>query len=71
MLAGEGAKSVRKYVGSGYNHRQHRGFRLPQLDECRRRWDIYLGRKGEWPTDVQDWGVVEPVEDEPVDDIPF
>lgn len=57
VLAGAGAVNTRCYVGEGRDRRQYRGFWLPPLDECRRRWEAHLGRKIEWPKDVTSWAV--------------
>jgi hypothetical protein len=66
VLAGPDAKSVREYLGEGFARRQYRGFWLPQLDECRRRWESYLGRPVQWP-DAIGWtdGVSSHAEDVP------
>ena len=57
VLAGQGAKSVRAYVGEARDRRQHRGFWLAPLAECRRPWEAHLGRAFEWPEDVATWAV--------------
>ncbi len=57
LLAGEGAKSVRVYLGEGRDKRQHRGFWLPPLELCRQRWVRHLGRPVAWPADVDSWAV--------------
>lgn len=59
VLAGSGANSERKYLGAGATRRQHRGFWLPTLPECRQRWEAHLGRNVTWPKDVQTWALSE------------
>lgn len=72
VLAGADAKSVREYLGEGHARRQWRGFWLPPLGECRRRWETHLGRTVEWPEDVATWGLeARPPKPEPEDDLPF
>ena len=70
VLAGAGAKGVRVTIGSGHAAQRPRGFWLPPLDECRRRWEGHLGRTIEWPDDVATWGVDERWR-EPDEDLPF
>ncbi|MFO1209590.1 MAG: DUF5906 domain-containing protein [Amaricoccus sp.] len=66
VLAGSGAKSVRRYLGTGYDRRQFRGFWVPPLVECRRRWEAHLGRPVKWPSGVTSWAVeVETDDDQP------
>jgi hypothetical protein len=55
MLAGDGARSTREYVGDGDARRQYRGFWLPPLPECRRRWEAHFGRTVVWPEAVASW----------------
>jgi hypothetical protein len=55
MLAGDGARSTREYVGEGAARRQYRGFWLPPLPECRRRWEVHFGRIVAWPEAVASW----------------
>jgi len=50
VLAGPDAKSAREYLGEGSARRQYRGFWLPPLDECRRRWESHQGHPVQWPT---------------------
>ncbi|CAE7434370.1 unnamed protein product [Symbiodinium necroappetens] len=70
VLAGQGAKSVRVYLGEGRDRRQHRGFWLPPLELCRQRWEQHLGRAVAWPADVASWAVdIGPPENG--DDVPF
>ncbi len=57
VLAGEGAGSKRRYICEGRDRRQFRGFWLPPLEECRRRWEASLGRSVEWPSDTPTWAV--------------
>jgi hypothetical protein len=57
VLAGPGAKSDRKHLGEGSMRRQYRGFWLPPLDECRRRWQAHLGREVQWPDGVTSWEI--------------
>jgi hypothetical protein len=52
VLAGPGARGVREYLGEGIARRQYRGFWLPPLDECRRRWEGHLGRPVLWPNAI-------------------
>ena len=68
-LAGAGAKGVREYLGEGHSKRQYRGFWLPPLDECRRRWEAHLGRAVQWPDAVTSWGIDAPPSQ--FDDGPF
>lgn len=70
VLAGAGVSSVRAYLGEGHARRQWRGYWLPPLDECRRRWEAHLGRKVEWPAGIATWGF-EAQPPEPDDDLPF
>lgn len=63
-IAGNGANSERKYLGSGAARRQHRGFWLPALPVCRQRWEAHLGRAVEWPADVTNWALDEPSAEE-------
>jgi Family of unknown function (DUF5906) len=70
FLAGTGARSVREYLGEGSFRRQYRGFWLPPLDECRRRWETHLGRDAQWPDAVTSWGIDAPPSAQ-VDDFPF
>lgn len=70
VLAGAGAKGVRVTIGSGHVAQRSRGYWLPPLDECRRRWEAHLGRTVGWPEDVATWGVDERWS-EPSDDLPF
>ncbi|CAN7219029.1 primase-helicase family protein [Mesorhizobium sp. LjNodule214] len=55
MLAGSAAKNDRQYFGDGALRRQYRGYWLPALPECRKRWEAHLGRTVEWPADVDSW----------------
>jgi hypothetical protein len=59
VLAGSGTISERRYLGVGSARRQHRGFWLPPLAECRRRWEAHLRRSVEWPADVPTWALEE------------
>jgi hypothetical protein len=45
------------YLGEGYNRKQYRGFWLPSLDVCRKRWEAHLDREIKWPDDVTSWAV--------------
>ena len=56
-LAGVGTRSARQRIGQGQNRRQYRGFWLPPLEECRRRWERYLERSVAWPEEVQTWAL--------------
>lgn len=60
VLAGEGAKSVREYIGEGHTRRQYRGYWLPPLEICRQRWEAHLGRKVTWPGNIPSWGLEPP-----------
>ncbi|MFN3552473.1 MAG: primase-helicase family protein [Novosphingobium meiothermophilum] len=70
VLAGKGAKSCRIKLGEGAARRDYRGFWLPPLDECRRRWEASLCREVEWPADVATWGL-ETRQRDPGDGVPF
>jgi hypothetical protein len=63
VLAGPEARSKREYLGEGFNRRQHRGFWLPPLEECRRRWEKYVGRPVAWPDTATSWTDASPLED--------
>jgi prophage regulatory protein len=63
VLAGPEARSKREYLGEGLNRRQHRGFWLPPLEECRRRWEKYVGRPVAWPDTTTSWTDASPLED--------
>jgi hypothetical protein len=65
MLAGGRAANERRYLGVGSARRQHRGFWLPTLTECRRRWEEHLRRSVEWPADVSTWALSEPPPEDP------
>lgn len=67
MLAGPATKGVREYLGEGSGRRQYRGFWLPPLEECRRRWENHLGRPVQWPN-VISWSDALPPQ---VDEAPF
>jgi Family of unknown function (DUF5906) len=69
-LAGAGSKSVREYLVEGHAKRQYRGFWLPPLDDCRRRWEAYLGRSVPWPADVTSWAL-EDWSPQPEEEMPF
>jgi hypothetical protein len=56
-LTDAGAESARVYLGEGYNRKQYRGFWLPSLDVCRKRWEAHLDREIKWPDDVTSWAV--------------
>ncbi|MBS0254013.1 MAG: hypothetical protein JSS36_02085 [Proteobacteria bacterium] len=70
VLAGAGAKSCRHKLGEGAARKDYRGFWLPPLDECRKRWEMFLGREVGWPADVASWGI-EPQQPRHMDDLPF
>ncbi|MBR1247526.1 hypothetical protein JQ609_11330 [Bradyrhizobium sp. AUGA SZCCT0169] len=55
LLAGPAAKGVREYVGEGSARRQARGFWLPPLDVCRKRWEAHFGRTVQWPEVIASW----------------
>lgn len=56
-LIDAGTESARVYLGGGYNRKQYRGFWLPPLDMCRKRWEEHLQREIKWPDDVTSWAV--------------
>jgi hypothetical protein len=60
VLAGPRAKGERERLGDGLSKRQYRGFWLPTLDECRRRWEAHLGRPVQWPEAVTSWEIDAP-----------
>ena len=71
VLAGQGARSTREYLGSGNQRRQYRGFWLPPLALARQNWERHLGRSVAWPDDVATWAVeVVPMRSE-TDDVPY
>ncbi len=57
VVAGQGARNTRQYLGAGYQRRRYRGYWLPPLALARQNWERYLGRSVEWPEDVATWAV--------------
>ncbi|MBV1929697.1 MAG: hypothetical protein KUG81_09340 [Gammaproteobacteria bacterium] len=64
-LTDANAESARVYLDEGYNRKQYRGFWLPTLDVCRKRWEAHLQREIEWPDDVKSWAVEGTKKEEP------
>jgi hypothetical protein len=57
--------SVKEMVGPDGQRQRCRGFWIPDLATCRKRWDKHLGWSVNWPTGVTVWG------EEPEPDVPF